>query len=121
MTLDPEDVLGHAAAWIASGRGVALATVVATWGSAPRAAGSLLVVNDAGEFLGSVSGGCVENAVVEEAVAVIRNGGTRLLHFGVTSEMAWDVGLACGGEIEIFVERVVDPARLDSILDARDA
>jgi xanthine dehydrogenase accessory factor len=98
-----------------------LATVVATWGSAPRPAGSLLVVNDAGEFLGSVSGGCVESAVVEEAVAVIRDGGTRLLRFGVSSEMAWDVGLACGGEIEIFVERILDPARLDAILDARDA
>lgn len=121
MTLDPEDLLGHAAVWIASGHGVALATVVATWGSAPRPAGSLLVVNDAGEFLGSVSGGCVENAVVEEALAVIRNGGTRLLRFGVTREMAWDVGLACGGEIEIFVERVLDPTRIDAILDARDA
>ena len=99
-------MLGHAAAWRESGRGVALATVVSTWGSAPRPAGSLLVVNDAGEFVGSVSGGCVEAAVIEEAQAVIRGGGVRRLQFGVSNEAAWEVGLACGGEIEIFVERV---------------
>jgi xanthine dehydrogenase accessory factor len=119
-TLDPEDVLGHAAVWNASGRDVALATVVSTWGSAPRPAGSLLVVNDAGEFLGSVSGGCVEHAVIAEAVSVIRNGGTRRLRFGVTSEMAWDVGLACGGDIEIFLERIDDLELLDRLMDARE-
>jgi xanthine/CO dehydrogenase XdhC/CoxF family maturation factor len=104
--LDVDDVLGHAAEWRERGRGVALATVVSTWGSAPRPVGSLLVVNDAGEFLGSVSGGCVESAVIDEAQAVIADGGVRRLRFGVTNEMAWEVGLACGGDIEIFVERV---------------
>lgn len=104
--LDVEDVLGHAAEWLAAGQGVALATVIATWGSAPRPVGSQLVANDAGVFLGSVSGGCIEGAVIEEALDVIANGGVKRLHFGVTNEMAWEVGLACGGEIEIFVERL---------------
>ena len=104
--IDADDVLGHAAAWRDRGRGVALATVVSTWGSAPRPVGSQLVVNDAGEFFGSVSGGCIEGAVIEAARGVIREGGVRQLRFGVTNEMAWEVGLACGGDIEIFVERV---------------
>jgi xanthine/CO dehydrogenase XdhC/CoxF family maturation factor len=104
--LPADDVLGYAAAWRAQGRGVALATVVSTWGSAPRPAGSQLVVSDAGEFFGSVSGGCVEGAVIEAARGVIAGGKPERLHFGVTNETAWEVGLACGGDIEIFVERV---------------
>ncbi len=92
--------------WRNEGRGVALATVVATWGSSPRPTGSQLVIRDDGEFQGSVSGGCVEGAVIEAALERIREGGVRTLRFGVTNEMAWEVGLACGGEIEIFVERV---------------
>ena len=103
---DLEDVLQYAEAWRAEGKTVALATVVATWGSAPRPVGSQLVVDQDGLFLGSVSGGCVETAVVEEAMSVIADGGVKRLRFGVTDEMAWEVGLACGGEIEIFVERV---------------
>lgn len=79
--IDTEDVLGHATAWRDEGRGVALATVVSTWGSAPRPVGSLLVVNDEGTFLGSVSGGCVEAAVIESARAVIAAGGVRRLRF----------------------------------------
>ncbi len=98
------DVLDQAAAWSDEGRGVAIATVVRTWGSSPCPVGSQLVVTDRGEFEGSVSGGCVESAVVEEAQAVIAGSPARLLHFGVTHEMAWEVGLACGGEIEIYVE-----------------
>jgi xanthine/CO dehydrogenase XdhC/CoxF family maturation factor len=101
-----DDVLGYAAAWRAQGRGVALATVVATWGSAPRPAGSQLVVSDAGEFFGSVSGGCIEGAVIAAARGVIAAGTPQRLRFGVTNEMAWEVGLACGGDIEIFVEKV---------------
>jgi xanthine/CO dehydrogenase XdhC/CoxF family maturation factor len=101
-----DDVLGYAATWRDHGRGVALATVVSTWGSAPRPVGSQLVVSDAGEFFGSVSGGCIEGAVIEAARGVIAGGGVRRLRFGVTNEMAWEVGLACGGDIEIFVERV---------------
>ena len=104
--IDSDDVLGYAEAWRAQGRGVALATVVSTWGSAPRPVGSQLVVSDAGEFFGSVSGGCIEGAVIEAAQRVIAGGGIQRLRFGVTNEMAWEVGLACGGDIEIFVERV---------------
>lgn len=101
-----EDVLATAARWRDEGRGVALATVVGTWGSAPRPVGSQLVVNQDTEFQGSVSGGCIEGAVIEEALQVIAGGTPRRLHYGITNNMAWEVGLACGGEIDIFVERV---------------
>lgn len=100
------DVLARAAAWRDEGRSVALATVVRTWGSSPRQAGSQLAVNDGGEFVGSVSGGCVEGAVIEEARGVMADGEPRLLEFGVTDDEAWEVGLACGGRVEIWVERV---------------
>jgi xanthine dehydrogenase accessory factor len=105
MTRD-EDVLRQAAAWLDAGRGVALATVVSTWGSSPRPPGSLLAVNERLEFAGSVSGGCVEAAVVEAAIEVIRDGVPRRLRYGVPDARAWEVGLACGGTVEIFVERV---------------
>lgn len=99
-----DDVLAAAAAWLAAGRGVALATVVKTWGSSPRPAGSQLAIRDDGAFVGSVSGGCVEGAVIETAQDVIAKGGVRNLEFGVRDEDAWAVGLACGGRIAIFVE-----------------
>ena len=101
-----EDILRTAEDWRKTGRGVALATVVETWGSAPRPVGSSLIIDDQGSFLGSVSGGCVEGAVVTEALEVIRDGKPRLLDFGITNDQAWEVGLACGGKIQIFVERV---------------
>ncbi|HTW33424.1 MAG TPA: XdhC family protein [Rhizomicrobium sp.] len=101
-----DDVLEQAEAWLKEGRGVALGTVVKTWGSAPRQAGSQIVIRDDGAFLGSVSGGCVEGAVIESAQDAIRTGQARVLEFGVTNEDAWAVGLACGGRIEIFVEPV---------------
>jgi xanthine/CO dehydrogenase XdhC/CoxF family maturation factor len=103
---DTEAVLEQALAWHKDGRGVALATVVTTWGSSPRPVGSKLAVDHEGTFVGSVSGGCVEGAVIEEAQAAIRDGRPRLLDFGVSDEQAWEVGLACGGKIEIFVEPV---------------
>jgi xanthine/CO dehydrogenase XdhC/CoxF family maturation factor len=106
MRSEAGDVLEQARRWRDGGRGVALATVVETWGSSPRPAGSLLAVNDQSAFVGSVSGGCVEGAVVEEALRAIADGRPRTLEFGVTNEMAWEVGLACGGRIRIFVERV---------------
>jgi xanthine/CO dehydrogenase XdhC/CoxF family maturation factor len=98
------DVLRKALAWRAQGLGVALATVVKTWGSSPRAAGSQLAVAQDGAFEGSVSGGCVEGAVIEAAREVIVGGTPRLLEFGVTDDEAWQVGLACGGQIRILVE-----------------
>lgn len=103
---DNEQILQQAADWRATGKGVALATVVSTWGSSPRPAGAKLVVDQEGAFLGSVSGGCVEGAVIEEALQAIADGKPRLLSFGVSNETAWEVGLACGGKIQVFVERV---------------
>jgi len=103
---DTADILEQAAKWREAGRSVALATVVSTWGSSPRPLGSKLAVDSDGAFIGSVSGGCVEGAVVTEALETIRDGKPRLLDFGVSNEQAWEVGLACGGKIEIFVERV---------------
>lgn len=103
---DHERILEQAAEWAGAGQGVALATVVQTWGSAPRPAGSHLVVNERGEFVGSVSGGCVEGAVIQEALQTIRDGRVRLLEYGVTNERAWEVGLACGGTVQVFVERI---------------
>ena len=103
---DTAEILEQAARWREAGKSVALATVVSTWGSSPRPLGSKLAVDSEGAFVGSVSGGCVEGAVVTEALETIRDGKPRLLDFGVTNEQAWEVGLACGGKIEIFVERV---------------
>ena len=101
-----EDILQAAEDWRKAGRGVALATVVETWGSAPRPVGSNLVIDTDGNFLGSVSGGCVEGAVVTEAMDVIASGQPRMLEFGVADETAWNVGLSCGGTIRVFVEKV---------------
>ena len=103
------DVLEQVVAWRDAGRGVALATVIATWGSSPRPAGSLLAVDDAGRMVGSVSGGCVEGAVVETALEVIASGRHAQLDFGVSDERAWEVGLACGGSVQVFVDRVAAP------------
>lgn len=90
--------------WRSEGKHVAVATVVNVIGSAPRGVGAKLIVSDLGEFAGSVSGGCVENAVVETALEVLESGRPRLVKYGVTDEDAWEVGLACGGTIEVFVE-----------------
>ena len=100
------EVLQAARAWREAGHRVALATVVKTWGSSPRPAGSHLVVRDDSLFVGSVSGGCVEGRVVEEALGVIESGEPKLIELGVTNDQAWEVGLACGGRVEIFVEAV---------------
>ena len=101
-----DDILKAAEDWRKSGREVALATVVETWGSAPRPVGSNLVIDEEGNFLGSVSGGCVEGAVVTEALDVIESGQPKMLEFGVADETAWKVGLSCGGKIRVFVEKV---------------
>ena len=98
------DILATMNRWLAEERAVALATVVKTWGSAPRREGSKMGITREPAMIGSVSGGCVEGAVVEEAVAGLRDGRPRLLKFGVADDMAWEVGLTCGGSIEVFVE-----------------
>jgi xanthine/CO dehydrogenase XdhC/CoxF family maturation factor len=98
--------LQTAASWCAAGHRVALGTVIRTWGSAPRPAGSQIAVRGDGAFLGSVSGGCVEGAVIEAALQSIADGKSRDLEFGVTDARAWEVGLACGGRIQIHVEAV---------------
>ena len=108
MRKQQEDILGLAHEWHNEGRQVALATVVSTWGSSPRPCGSQLVVDDGGEFFGSVSGGCVESAVIMEAMQVMKSKTPRLLDFSVSNEMAWDVGLACGGTVRIYVEAVTE-------------
>ncbi|GEO14870.1 XdhC family protein [Microvirga aerophila] len=100
------DVLKAAEDWRRAGKGVALATVIETWGSAPRAIGSHLIIDEDANFLGSVSGGCVEGSVITEALDVIADGRPRVLEFGVADETAWRVGLSCGGRIKIYVERV---------------
>ncbi|MEL6543809.1 MAG: XdhC family protein [Myxococcota bacterium] len=99
-----QDVLNTALEWKHAGHAVALATVVKTWGSSPRPSGSQLAVRSDTLFVGSVSGGCVEGSVVETALEVMDSGTPRLLEFGVSNEEAWEVGLACGGTVQIFVE-----------------
>src|SRR6266511_1948902 len=99
-------VLTKALDWLAEGRSVALATVIQTWGSAPQPVGSQLLVDADGNFLGSVSGGCVEAEVITQAADVIATGEPKALEFGVEDNTAWKVGLACGGSIRIFVEKV---------------
>ncbi len=102
--MDDDTVLDTAETWLMEGRTVALATVIETWGSAPRPIGSHLAVADDGTFAGSVSGGCVEGAVVTEALDVLAQGQARTLEFGVSDQKAWDVGLPCGGTIRVHVE-----------------
>ena len=99
-----KDVLEDVEAWTRRGDRVALATVVGVRRSAPRAPGAKMAVNERGEVSGAVSGGCVEAAVVEAAAEVLRGGAPKLLHFGIADSEAWDVGLPCGGEIDVFVE-----------------
>jgi xanthine/CO dehydrogenase XdhC/CoxF family maturation factor len=97
-------VLETASAWLGQKRQMALATVIETWGSAPQPVGSQLVIDSEGNFMGSVSGGCVEGSVITDALDVMKSGEARILDFGVADETAWKVGLACGGKIRIYVE-----------------
>ncbi len=106
MLVSDDEILKQAEDWRRAGKSVALATVVETWGSAPRPIGSHLVIDEDGLFLGSVSGGCVEGDVVTEAQDVIADGRARMLEYGVADETAWRVGLSCGGRIRVYVEKV---------------
>ena len=100
------DPLAQLHQWIATGKKAALATVIATWGSSPRPVGSHMAVLESGDFVGSVSGGCIEGAVVEAAQQAISSGHPKLLEYGVTNEAAWEVGLACGGRVQVYVEPI---------------
>lgn len=104
--MQDEALLDQAETWRREGRKVAIATVVTTWGSSPRPAGSLLVIDERGNMAGSVSGGCIEGAVVKEALEIMNGAPPKLLDFGVTNEQAWEVGLACGGKVQVYVEAV---------------
>lgn len=106
VKMDQDDVLKRASMWRKAGRKVALATVVRTWGSSPRPVGSQMAVEEGGDMVGSVSGGCIEGAVVQEAKNAMEDDKPRLLEFSVSNEQAWEVGLACGGTINVFVEKV---------------
>lgn len=106
MVISDEDVLRTALDWHTQGNAVAIATLIETWGSAPRPAGSQLVVAGDGQFEGSISGGCVEADVISDALDVIADGHPRVREFGVTDEKAWQAGLSCGGRLKIFIERV---------------
>lgn len=101
-----EDILSTAAAWLDQGETVALATVTVTWGSSPRPPGSQMAVTRSGRMAGSVSGGCIEGAVMQAAQAVMDTGTPQLLDYGITDERAWEVGLACGGKLTVFVEAI---------------
>jgi xanthine/CO dehydrogenase XdhC/CoxF family maturation factor len=100
------EILADVERWRSEGKAVAVATVVKVYGSAPRPLGAKMAVSESGEMVGSVSGGCVESAVVQEALAVIEEGAPKLVPFGISNESAWDVGLACGGTIEVYLERL---------------
>ena len=100
------DELQIAERWMKSGKEVVIATVIETCGSTPRPVGSHLVIDEDGNFEGSVSGGCVEGAVISDAMEVLKSGEPKILEFGVADETAWQVGLSCGGKIRVYVERV---------------
>ncbi len=104
--MDLQEILADIQQWRARGDAVALATVTWTGGSTPRAIGAKMAVNSRGEFVGSVSGGCVEGAVIDEARAVLKSGKPKLVSYGISDDMAWDVGLACGGSIQVFIEKI---------------
>jgi xanthine/CO dehydrogenase XdhC/CoxF family maturation factor len=103
-----EKILDEAKDWIAGNKIVILATVIQTWGSSPRPIGSRMIINEKGDFSGSVSGGCVETAVVRESLGLIKeNKSFKKIEFKVSNENAWEVGLACGGEIAVFLEKIL--------------
>lgn len=116
----PDEVFDALRAWCAEGRTLALATLVDAAGSAPRPIGAKLLVADDGRMAGSVSGGCVEGAVIDQALEAMRDGGSRLLHYGISDEASWDVGLTCGGEIDVFLEPL-DTDRIERFLRVAEA
>ncbi len=107
IKLVKDTILEEAITWIESNQQVALATVIKTWGSSPFQVGSKMIVSERGNFLGSVSGGCVEANVISECIELIKNNNSfKKIEFKVSDESAWDVGLACGGEMTVFIEQI---------------
>ena len=105
--ISDEKILEEANLWINANHKVALATVIKTWGSSPRQVGSKMIVNEKGEFLGSISGGCVESSIIEESLKLLKDNKLfKKIEFKVTNQNAWEVGLACGGEITIYLEQI---------------
>jgi xanthine dehydrogenase accessory factor len=104
--MDSDDILAQAAAWLQAGEATALATVVETWGSSPRPPGSRMALTRSGRMAGSVSGGCIEAAVADAAIRSFETGAPQVLEYGITDERAWEVGLACGGKLTVFLERL---------------
>ncbi len=103
-----EKILDEAKDWLTAKRNVVLATVIQTWGSSPRPIGSRMIINDKGDFSGSVSGGCVETAVVRECIGLIKEKKAfKKIEFKVSNESAWEAGLACGGEITVYLEQII--------------
>ena len=103
-----EKILDEARDWIDANKTVVLATVIQTWGSSPRPIGSRMIVNEKGDFSGSVSGGCVETAIVRESLELIKNNNNfKKIEFKVSNESAWEVGLACGGKIAVYLEKII--------------
>lgn len=102
-----ESIFEEANSWLKSNQKVVLATVIQTWGSSPRQIGSRMIVNEKGDFSGSVSGGCVESNVIRECLELIKNNNPfKKIEFKVSNENAWDMGLSCGGEITIYIEQI---------------
>ena len=107
MTKSSDTILETANSWIETTQKIALATVIETWGSSPCQIGSKMIVNEKGKFLGSVSGGCVEANVINECLELMKNKNSfKKIHFTVQDENAWNVGLACGGELVVFIEQI---------------
>ena len=101
-----DDILTPTSVWLKEKRKVSLATVISTWGSAPRPVGGQMAIDSNGEIIGSVSGGCIEGAVIAEGIEAINDGKTRIRDYGISNNMAWEVGLACGGEIAVYLETI---------------
>ena len=99
-----DDILTPMSVWLKEKRKIALATVISTWGSAPRPVGGQMAIDSNGEIIGSVSGGCIEGAVINEGINSINDGKLRIKDYGISNDMAWEVGLACGGELKILIQ-----------------
>ena len=101
---DVDDILTPTSIWLKQKRRIALATVISTWGSSPRPVGGQMAIDQNGEIIGSVSGGCIEGAVISEGIASIKDGKSRIKDYGISNDMAWEVGLACGGELKVLIQ-----------------